>query len=369
MSLSTFNFKNFSSKKVPAALLLSLLMFATVQWLIFNSPVFWRTVRVFANIGFDDPLLFEASLRLSDRENPDKKVFILGSSQAKQDYDLDYLHDRFAGQDVRFYNLGMAGTSQPVDMFMMKEKLVSHKPDVIIYMPFVASFYSGYKESGHNQIKYVFSHHVVPYLFTYLDRHEFWSYSDDFAQSLLGVISPFFKYREQINSVAANVYKHVTGVEPRNGPMKYHYTQDAPPEHFEQEIEMAQGRKFTVTPYTRLNQVLFEEFADYLKEHGVQLIVVPGPTNPRIGDIYDRKTIDPLFYSYLDYQQKRAGFLLVSDTQMPELEIGDFIDFSHLNEKGRTKFTAFIGDYLEQNLFPGHDRDYIENNTLTAQKR
>jgi len=334
------------------ALLLSLFLFGSIQWLLFHNPVFWKTVRYYANVGFDDPLLFDASLRLSKEEKAPLKVFILGSSQAKQDYDLDYLHERFGSRGVRFYNLGMAGTSQPIDMFMMQERLVKHKPDVIIYMPFVASFYSGYKESGHNQIKYVFSHRVIPYLFTYLDREEFWTYRDDFAQSVIGVICPLFKYREQINSVAANVYKDLSGLDKRDGPMKYNYYKDALPEHFEREIKMAKGEKFRVTQYTQINQVLFEKFADYLKEHGVKLIVVQGPTNPRIGDIYDRETVDPLYFSYLDYQQERNGFYLVRSKDIPYIKKEEFIDFSHLNAKGRAKFSNYIGDYLEQNFFP-----------------
>src|SRR6185436_3975239 len=97
------------------------------------NPAFWGFIFRNAKVGDNDVLRFEAMLRAIPPQAPFKKVLILGTSQAREGIDADYLNKEFP--HARFYNLAMSGSSAPIDNFLAEDKLLALNPDAVIYMP------------------------------------------------------------------------------------------------------------------------------------------------------------------------------------------------------------------------------------------
>jgi hypothetical protein len=98
-----------------------------------------------------------------------------------------------------------------------------------------------------------------------------------------------------------------------------------------------------------MNEKLFTLFAEEVKTRGIDLIVVDGPTHPMIKEFYKKES--ELAYNYFfKARAKRFGFVYLGRDDLPDFNSKDFIDFTHLNNTGRIKFTRFIENYLSKNL-------------------
>ena len=55
-----------------------------------------------------------------DRE----KIFLTGSSQTREDFDVDYLNRTMKETHAVFYNFGTSGNASPIEMLMIKDRLL-----------------------------------------------------------------------------------------------------------------------------------------------------------------------------------------------------------------------------------------------------
>lgn len=117
-SLSIFN-----SRKLPRAFVSGVILFFVIQLVVVETAPFWHIVYFFSDPGPDDGIRLEAQLREIPNNNEKEKVFLIGSSQTREDFDVDYLNARLKEAGVSFYNLGVSG-GQPIEMFMMKDRFL-----------------------------------------------------------------------------------------------------------------------------------------------------------------------------------------------------------------------------------------------------
>lgn len=353
-NLFTFNFK-----KIPIAFIVSVLMLIVIHVLVSYSSDFWHFSYLNAKWGHDDPLRFEAILRNMPSDEGKKRVFLLGSSQTRTDFDEVLLNKLYGDKGYVFYNLGLAGSAQPIDIFMMRKRILKYNPDLIIYMPFVETFYSSYKLSGHNQLKFFFEPSIIPYLFKYLNKKEFISCFDDIAEGFLGKISILFRYRNQINSMIGNGFKSLLKREHKVEPEGHPFLEVKGMDHFIEEMEKYPDGKFNVSQYTKLNQVLFSKMADDIASRNVKLIVISGPTHSLIEKLYDKETIDPLYNQFLEAQARKHDFMYFPENRLPAFQNEDFYDFSHLTDLGRDRLMAFTIQMFQfaiiQNQYPRYN--------------
>jgi hypothetical protein len=300
----------------------------------------------------DDDIRFEAKLRTIPEITNQKRIFLIGSSQTRVDFDMEYLNRKSKKTNTIFYNLGVSGAAQPIEIFMLKDRLLEKKPDVIIYMPFVASFYSEYTFST---MKHYFNPAILPYLVKYAGIKNLKIHKDDFVDSFLGEFCIFCKYRESTRRIFRNYASGRIYAEEERKIVKHGYEKNKPKAYFINEIEKSDGNRYNTTPYTKLNENLFILFAEDLISRGVKLIVMSGPTHPLMKECYKRK-IDTVYNNFLSEQAGRIGFIYLSQNQLPSFREEEFRDFTHLNAFGRDKLSKFLEFYLLKNHY------LLENN-------
>lgn len=305
---------------------------------------FWQICYLYGNPISDDGIRLQAQLRIMSDNHENKRVFFVGSSQTREDFDVDHLNSLFGEKSVEFFNLGISGAAQPIEMFMIEDSLLKKKPDVIVYMPFVGSFYGSY---GFAKMKYYFSPKVLPYMFDYLGIKEIFDHRYAFIDSFLSEFSLFFKYKNSLKRISVALLSSYLWGEEKAAPEKFGYHKNKDPIYFKNEIKKSKGKRYDENRYSMLNENLFVLFADNIISNEITFIVVDAPVHPLIKETY-KNDIDIEYSSFLLKQSKEIGFVFLEKNTLPKFSKEDFIDFTHLNKQGRDKMTAFIAKYFEQ---------------------
>lgn len=336
-----------SSDRVPIAFLLAALLCVGAHCFVAFSDGFWVVAYRYSKIPKEDPLRLEAILRaIPGRESPQRKVLLVGSSLTREGFDVKLLNERFRADKLSFYNLGVAGSSQPLDLYMLRKRLFEKAPEMIMYMPFVESFYSSYDDNDYNRLHHHFDYSVLPHLL----RHFGWGYVRDhqrtLGDALLGKISILYRFRKQFNRVAVRwLTAKLTGA-PDPEPMSYEYTENQPPEYFAAKVNEYGGEyRYARSEYTELNEMLFREFVRETHEAGIQLVVIDGPVHPRMQAFFSEDTARE-YQTFLERSERELGFVYLRRDELPRFSSEDFIDFAHLNAVGREKLSGFMAGYV-----------------------
>ncbi len=341
-----------NSKKLPIAFIGSILFFLFTHLLIVNNQAFWRFCYLYSDPVPDDGIRLEAQLRGIAESDGRKKIFLTGSSQTREDFDIDYLNRKMKGAHTVFYNFGTSGNASPIEMFMIKDKLLAKNPAAILYVPFVGTFYSRYYFA---KMKYYFSPVILPHMLRALGLKQILKYENirtPFIDSVLGTLTIFYRYRESIGRIILTALSHHMYIERRAGPEKYAYTKNKPAAYFERAIKRAKGNKYSISGYTEFSEYLFILFAQDIIAKGVELTVMSGPVHPLIKKCYPEK-IDVRYNNFLSHQAEKLGFVYIPQSHLPPFAEQDFIDFTHLNESGRSKLTKFLEDYVSEEIMQG----------------
>ncbi|MCB4790813.1 MAG: hypothetical protein LHV68_02895 [Elusimicrobia bacterium] len=338
--LSIFNFK-----KVPVAFIASLAVLITLELAVRANPVFWKYCYYFSNVKENDSIRFEAQIKTIPVKGAEKRLLIAGSSQAREGLDIDEINKTLKTINYSAYNLGISGDGHPLEMFMLANKMISRKPSVIIYMPFIASFYGEY---DYSKMKYYFSPNILPFFYKYLGLRQLYRLRLYLREDLLGELSVLYKYRDSIKPIFRNMLKHYLKKEIRTGPQKFAYTKNMPETYFTETICNVKA-KFKPGEVTELDKEVFEKFAEKVVSNNIKLIVIDGPANPLIKKCYDN-SLDALYSGFISEESQKVGFTYIQEKELPKFNEDEFIDFSHLNAKGREKFTSYLGNYLKLNI-------------------
>ncbi|MDD5513602.1 MAG: hypothetical protein PHD09_07520 [Candidatus Omnitrophica bacterium] len=337
---STFNFR-----KLPSAFLCSVALFFISQALMAGSKSFWHFCYYYSLPMYDDALRLEAQLRLMPPNDNNTRVFLIGSSQAREDFDTELLNQNFKKSGIIFYNLGFSGAS-PIEIFMIKDKLLKHNPKTIIYVPYIQSFYNDYDLS---KVRYYFSPALLPYLMEYLGPESVIRHRGYLIDSIAAENSLIFKYRRSLPRIIFTAVRNFFAKNKISGPKNYAYYENMSDSYFKEKVSQAGSNRYTVDGFTMMNEKLFILFAEEVKTMGIDLIVIDGPTHPMIKEFYKKES--ELAYNYFfKAQAKRFGFIYLGRDDLPDFNNKDFIDFTHLNNTGRIKFTRFIENYFSKNL-------------------
>jgi hypothetical protein len=87
--------------------LAAILIVAAHLGIAFSDSV-WRELYRLSVPSRDDTLRVEANIRLSPEDASSKRIALMGSSQTREDFDVDYLNQRFRDRG-HFINLGFSG--------------------------------------------------------------------------------------------------------------------------------------------------------------------------------------------------------------------------------------------------------------------
>ncbi len=333
----------FNSRKLPVGFLVFMLLFSLLfilQSVIVTTEAFWRFCYLYGPPAGD--IYLEANLRTMPQNADQKKIFIIGSSQTREAIDVELLNGEFEKDNAVVYNLGMSA-AQAVDIFMIKDKLLAKKPDIMVYLPQMGSFYMDY---DFRKMPHYFSTAVLPYMLKDIGIKRMLAQRSYFVESFLGESFTLYKYRTALQGILENAIKDYISGERRTEPERYLYSENRPKSYFIKTIEESDRNIYKIGPYTELSEELFTLFARDVTSAGVPLIVISSPTNPLTKLMYG-KEMDSTFDSFLSKQANDIGFTYLSESQLPSFTEEDFIDFLHLNAMGRSKFSRFLMTYLE----------------------
>lgn len=338
-NLSIFNFRN-----IPTAFLISVVVFFVGQALLMQSKRFWQICYYHSLPVLDDGIRFQAQLRMLSKESGNKRIFLTGSSQTREDFDVDQLNRVFAGQSAAFYNHGISGSASPGEMFMIADNLVSRKPDVIVYMPFVGSFDGDFVNQ---KMKYIFDFSILPFIIKYIAVDKIYAQRNQIIDSLLAKVFLPFKYRNYFSKTTEKLFRICLLKEPSPFPRRFAYTSNMPPSYFKEEIKRSKGNRFNRLERFNMNREFFIHFADRILSSDIKLIVIDAPTHPLMDGTY-KKEVGIRYHKFLLEQSEEMGFIFLDKHMLPTFTADDFIDFTHLNRQGRENMTSFMAEYFQK---------------------
>ena len=270
------------------------------------------------------------------------RIFLIGSSQTREDYDVEYLNRVFGKDGIEFYNLGISGGAQPIELFMIGGKILEKKPDLIIHTSYVGSFFGKY---NFLKLKYNYDPVILPHLMRYTSYPKMLALKNAFLDSYLSRMSTLYKYRYSLQRIIRTMVKDWLAPGRRTQPTTYWYTEDKPVSYFREQVEKIDGKKYRRSRQVEMNEELFALFAEGVVSSGTEFIVISGPTHPMFRDCFSEE-IDLEYNHYMSDQAERLGFTLLTEDQLPAFQENDFIDFTHLNASGRARLSRFVGEYL-----------------------
>ncbi|MCA9408517.1 MAG: hypothetical protein H6755_03590 [Candidatus Omnitrophica bacterium] len=337
-------------KQLPWALICSAVLFFAVQGMLSASEGFWRLNYFLSSLPTGDPIRFESLLRISKNDER-KKVFIIGTSQTREGIDTAYLNKEFAKDDIVFYNLGVAGSAQPIDLYMLKDKIINKNPYAIVYMPYIESFYLEYSKDQFIYIDDFFHHRILPHFFKSLGiRETVMSYTKPILSALIGKTSIFYRHRNNIRDNIFTAMRLALGLEKRTEPVLYQNFDMKEEHYYENKLKEYGNNKYSSNKYSRLNNYLFKELINEFETKNIPVIIIDGPTHPLFKKVM-RKEVGDEYVSHLRDQAKAQNVSFLSLDQMPYFPAEYFTDMVHFNAQGREVFTKFISQYLRQKLF------------------
>lgn len=292
--------------------------------------------------GTTDSLRFEARLRSIERERPSRKIFLLGSSQTRQGLDAERLNQALKEKNWRFYNLGVS-SYLPADLFMDKEKLLRQKPDLCVLLLSVRSFYEPY---NYTALRSNFNPSILGPMLRDLGLREMLRHYPYFVDAFLGNFFVLYRYRGAFAQVFWNAAGHFTGTNPWPGVVNFLPDTKWDEAKYSRAVKSSPHRYYA-SPYTKLNRHLFAAFVKELNKERIPLMVIDIPSHRALKKCY-ASHLDVTYRFFLAEQSRKLNFTVLGPRELPAISDEDFEGFSHLNEAGRLKLTAFLRHYLEK---------------------
>lgn len=340
MSSSTF-----SSKAVLKAYGLAALLVVTMHVWVASSDTLWSELYRYSVPVRDDALRIEARLRLASGDDEESHVVLMGSSQAREDFDVADLNRRFDTRN-QFLNLGVSGQGNPIEMYMLTPRVIDARPSLVVYMPFIASQYYPY---AYSTFALYFDPNILPLINTMYGWPELVDHSNAIAWGYLGRASILMRYRTSVQHMVDDAVRRWIRDAPPKATQTFAYHKRKPESHFKKMIEKHRKRpRFHDHRYRALSQAAFHAMAMTLEEQGIPLLVVEGPVHPLIRHFYD-PALDERYSEFMTSAADTHGFTYLPASELPRFGDEDFNDFTHLNADARARFTAFMADYLQAN--------------------
>ncbi len=286
-------------------------------------------------IGFFVPrseFLYQLSRPLDDDEfrfahrliSEPGAVFIVGSSQAREDYDTEALSEKLG---VSVKNLGLSGASF-LDWYMLSGDLIEEEPSTIIFTTYIGDINGS---MIFNPLRFDIGKGIE------VARGDIFAMREGMFRGLVAEILPSFRYRDIFSHA---MYRSLGG---NTEYVEYGAIQN-PPEYFKNELQNAKVRH-TLSSDAARQREMFLKFARDIHEKGITLIIVRGPLYPGF-----ERFVDPALEDYytdtLMQASEEFGAVYVKEEELPRFSPSDFADFTHLNSVGRAKMTERIAQLI-----------------------
>lgn len=310
-----------------------------------SSDTVWSELYRLSVPSRDDALRLEANLRSASTDGRAGAILLIGSSQTREDFEIEYLNQRFRDR-TRFINLGVSGNGNPVEMYMLTPRIVEARPKLVIYMPFIGSLFRPY---NYSTFDLYFDPTIIPLIRSHYGSGELIDRADVITMGLLRRGSILFRHRNTLQHLIDDGVRRWITDSPSKTAQTFAYHERKPDTHFKRLIETHRKRpRYREHRYRPLYEAAFHEMARTLREENIPLLVVDGPTHPLIRHFYDQR-LNSVYHEFFSQASKTHGFSYLPMSELPRFDDGDFNDFTHLNAEGRARFNEFIAHYLQTN--------------------
>jgi hypothetical protein len=303
---------------------------------IARATPFWSWVATSFPRRVDDSFLAEATVLATPpgREN----VVLLGNSRADDGVDLAALDARFAGRGRRFRNLTVVG-SGVVDQAMRAREVTRLEPGLAIAV--IAASELG--DGDWAPETFTYDVRAASHIFTLRDV---WDDPELHLAGIAGELHLLARHRRSFQTAARVILGRETFFQIRLELTKL--AQEARG-HDGPKPALAWLKTREPDVYPNRQTRALEWLADSLRAAGTRLVVVEAPNHP----ILVAPGIAPRVARFREFASELAArhdFAFVPATRFPAFELSEFKDLFHLNEAGRARFTATLGDELESLL-------------------
>ena len=351
MEKSSFT-SSFSSRlklsKIPKVLILSLLVILGVELSLCALPTSaWSKLFINSSPARDDALRFRAKVELIDSSKP--KILLLGSSQMRAGVNTLIVAERIrekTGVEAQVVNLGTSG-ARSLDFFLQLRIALKKSPALVVIMPtWSFSFYNtpqkrllyySYSQSDLFEIAKVYGWEII-------QNQEKRGY---FIDGVMVNLLPSYRFVR-----AYSIFRILGRIisNPRSKPRYHLYRGVKSDDYFER-----QARQFAKKPTHphpkgyRDEKIIFNKTVKRVLASGAKLIVVDGPTNPRMNKALSR--IEPVWLRYhamVKESSREHGFTYLARDQLPKFGPEEFFDVTHVNWSGRRKLSELIAKSVLQ---------------------
>ncbi|PKK89676.1 MAG: hypothetical protein CVV64_12790 [Candidatus Wallbacteria bacterium HGW-Wallbacteria-1] len=350
--LSTSSFKNKSKirindsekggfPKLPLNLLTVVLFFCIFNIVMLRSNTFWKYCHQSSRLDIDERLFFESRIRLEMKHSQTGRILLLGSSQVREGFDELEMNRLLEGTGLQIVNLGYGGNAPADELLMDLEIAMKLKPAAIVYMPFVASFYSKYLFPP---IRSNFSPAILPYIIDHFGISSLFKNATTIIDGLSRYWFVMIRHRESVRELLIKDISNSLS-ENRSDRKRTFYGHKMKSAYYKAEIDKSNGKRYGFSEYSNYNKEVFQNIAISLKKKAIPFIVLRGPSHPLLKKCYPPE-VDDDFGSFLEKQSRLADIHYLNDRDMPEFTADNFCDFTHMNSSGRDRFTKFMAEYL-----------------------
>jgi len=332
-------------KTLPWCCISAVVIFLGINFALSGAKPFWRFCYLYSDPYIDDSIRLGAKFALIDKNSKKDKIFIIGASQAREDFDVDEINREIEPYNMEVFNLGISA-GQPIDMVMLKDKFLSYKPKAFIYVTYLGDFYTKFK---YTKMKYYFNPAILPYFAKNMGYRVFVENFPHFVDSFLSMPSVIYKYREPLKRIIDTRIKYFLKKETRAAPLQFKYDRSLSKLYFMREIllyRQTQKSYFDEAPATGFNMLMFDKFIGEMIGSGQDMTVLKAPTHPLFKLTYNPVHNAP-FEGFLKEEHSKYGYDYLDFDAMKIFNQEDFIDFVHLNVDGRAKLTRIVKKVLE----------------------
>ncbi len=327
-------------RRVPTALLLAVLLFAASDRLLWSSGDWLHFVSRYTPPGPNgDPLLSRVAIRDLPRKG-EPPILLLGSSQVREGLDCAPFERRLPDRPCR--NLGISAGS-PLDILYLWRQLDRAAPRHLMVLGLFPKVLQG-------RLKEPFvSLDTVGCL---LSRGT-WkrlSGSDwvDVGFGLLQGLSPTLRYKDGVwdfyGVVRPDLQAAWTWRMPPQPTRLLAQEPPQPPEYFALRLGKVDAEGVRPSLAGAQEEAL-ERLLAREKRRGNRVIVIDFPT--RTG--YESTLLPETLANHrriMTRLAQRSDVVLVSRQDLPQLELADFLDFTHLSKSGRAKVSQRIAEIV-----------------------
>ncbi len=339
-NLSTFNFKP------PWALLMAMLIVVALELVVFNLPrTVWGDTRRYASLRAAQYMQLRARLETIAPDRP--VVAVLGSSQVREGLDPNILESLTAGtslDDAQFVILGAGGVGA-AELYASLDLVLKFKPKLVILNVNPRKMYVSQAE------------------FTSLSEH---TYSVTTAANIAAEFSPYVSTAglEQFATRAAlfNMIPSTRLIRSYNGidvvksalaknsqDTEYFTGTHAPDENFIVNAVTLYGLRNTEE--TPVHKKFAWKTAERLFNEKVPFLLLDFPVNPaRLAHIPEGQAAREETRLLQLAIAHTYGAPYISYTRLPQFDLTDFDDTTHLNYAGRQKMSRYVAEQLSRTV-------------------